>query len=144
MKAKDVMSTKLIHVTPSTSLEKAIQILVKNDISGLPVVGRAKRLVGIVTEEDLMLTWHYFNRKNTGIAIKDCHVLGSPLVIERVITVTEDTPVGEIIKTLIYKRIKRVPVVKEGRLVGIVSRRDILKQLIGGTSITKSKNTQII
>lgn len=133
MKAKDVMSTKLIHVTPSTSLEKAIQILVKNDISGLPVVGRAKRLVGIVTEEDLMLTWHYFNRKNTGIAIKDCHVLGSPLVIERVITVTEDTPVGEIIKTLIYKRIKRVPVVKEGRLVGIVSRRDILKQLIGGT-----------
>lgn len=130
MKARDIMSTKLIHITPGTSLKKAIQILIKNDISGLPVVDRTKRLVGIVTEEDLILTWHYFNRKNTHIAIKDCHVLDSPLIIEKVITATEDTPVGEIIKTLIYKRIKRVPVVKEGRLVGVVSRRDILKRFL--------------
>ena len=56
MKAKDIMSTKLLYVTPSTSLRKAIDILIRNDISGLPVVDQMKRLVGIVTEEDLMLT----------------------------------------------------------------------------------------
>lgn len=131
MKARDIMNTKLIYVTPNTSLKKAIKSLIKNDISGLPVVDRKKRLVGIVTEEDLMLTWHYFNRKHTSVAIKDCRVLDSPLVIEKVITATESTPIGEIIKTLIYKRIKRVPIVKEGKLVGIVSRRDILKRFLG-------------
>ncbi len=126
-KAQDIMHTQLISVTPDTSLKECIQILIKNDISGLPVVDRTKRLVGIVTEEDLMLTWHYFNRMNTNIAIKDCHVHGAPLIIERVITASENTPLGEIIKTLLYKRIKRIPIVKEGRLIGIVSRRDILK-----------------
>jgi len=131
MKARDIMNTKLIYVTPSTSLEKAIKTLIKNDISGLPVVDRKRHLVGIVTEEDLMLTWHYFNKKNISIAIKDCHVLDSPLIIERVITAAENTPIGEIIKTLVYKRIKRVPIVKEGKLVGIVSRRDILKHFLG-------------
>ena len=131
MHARDVMNTKLIYVTPSTSLKKVIQTLIKRDISGVPVVNRAKRLVGIVTEEDLMLTWHYFNREKTSIAIKDCHVHDSPLIIEKVITATEDMPIGEIIKTLIYKRIKRIPIVKEGKLVGIVSRRDILKHFLG-------------
>jgi len=127
MKAKDVMTTKLIYVTPTTSLKKAIQTLIKNDVSGLPVIDQTKRLVGIVTEEDLMLTWHYFNMKHTDIPLKDCHVLGSPLIIERVVSATQDTPIGEIVKTLVYKRIKRVPIVDEGRLVGVVSRRDILK-----------------
>ena len=131
MQARDVMNTKLIYVTPSTSLKTVIQTLIKSDISGVPVVNRAKHLVGIVTEEDLILTWHYFNRKKTSIAIKDCNVHDSPLIIEKVITATEDTPIGEIIKTLIYKRIKRIPIVKEGKLVGIVSRRDILKHFLG-------------
>jgi len=130
MKTRDIMNTKLIYVTPSTFLEKAIQTLVENDISGLPVVDRKKWLTGIVTEEDLLLTWHYFNRKNTSIPLKDCHVLGSPLIIEKVVTAEENTPVGELIKTLIYKRIKRVPIVKEGILVGIVSRRYILKHFL--------------
>ena len=130
MKARDIMSTKLIYITPSTSLREAIDTLIKNDVSGLPVVDKAKRLIGIVTEEDLMLTWHYFNRENTTIAIKDCHVLDSPLIIKKVITAQEDTPVGEIIKTLIYKRIKRLPIVSEGTLVGIVSRRDVLKHFL--------------
>ena len=57
-------------------------------------------------------------------------MLGSPLIIEKVITAQEDTPVGEIIKTLIYKRIKRIPIVREEKLVGIVSRRDILKHFL--------------
>jgi len=131
MQARDVMNTKLIYVTPGTSLKKVIQTLIKSDISGVPVVNRAKRLVGIVTEEDLILTWHYFNRNKTSTAIKDCHVHDAPLIIEKVITATEDTPIGEIIKTLIYKRIKRIPIVKEGKLVGIVSRRDILKHFLG-------------
>jgi len=130
MQAKDVMNTKLIYVTPSASLKKVIQTLIKSDISGVPVVNRAKHLIGIVTEEDLILTWHYFKRKKTSIAIKDCHVHDSPLIIEKVITATEDTPIGEIIKTLIYKR-KRIPIIKEGKLVGIVSRRDILKRFLG-------------
>ena len=130
MKARDIMNTKLIYITPSTSLKEAIRTLVENDISGLPVIDRAKHIVGIVTEEDLMLTWHYFNREDTTVAIKDCHVLNSPLIIEKVITAKEDTPVGEIIKTLIYKRIKRIPIVRESTLVGIVSRRDILKYFL--------------
>ena len=130
MKAKDIMSTKLIYVTPTTTLKKAIQTLITHDVSGLPVVDRMDHLVGIVTEEDLMLTWHDVNMENIDVVLKDCHVFGSPLIIEKVITAAMDTPIGEIIKTLVYKRIKRVPIVEDGRLVGILSRRDILKYLM--------------
>ena len=130
MKARDIMNTKLIYVTPSILLKETIHALVENDISGLPVVDQAKRIVGIVTEEDLMLTGHYFDREDTTVAIKACHVLNSPLIIEKVITAKEDTPVGEIIKTLIYKKIKQIPIVREDTLAGIVSRRDILKHFL--------------
>jgi len=114
MKAKDIMSTKLIYVTPTTTLKKAIQTLITHDVSGLPVVDRMDHLVGIVTEEDLMLTWHDVNMENTDVVLKDCHVFGSPLIIEKVITAAMDTPIGEIIKTLVHKRIKRVPIVEDG------------------------------
>lgn len=143
MKAADVMVRRVITVGPDTSVRDIVQLLLKNRISAVPVVGEDGKLVGIVSEGDLMRrpesgterrrSWwlDFFTTSDTlaeefakSHALRAGDVMTSP-----VITAHPDTSLNEIADLLEKNGIKRVPVVKRGKLVGIVSRANLLQGL---------------
>ncbi|MCC6947984.1 MAG: CBS domain-containing protein [Bradyrhizobiaceae bacterium] len=143
MKASDVMTTNVVTVQPDVSVKDVADILVKRGISAVPVVNERAELVGIVSEGDLL------HRTETGTVqprswwlrlLTNEEVLASRFVkanarkvqdimTRDVVTVGPDTSLGEIATLLEKKRIKRVPVVKDGKLVGIVSRANLVQAL---------------
>jgi CBS domain-containing protein len=119
--AKDIMTTRVVTVKPSTPIADAARLLVRRKISGVPVVDEKDKtkVVGILTEADLLAA-----------------PAGAKTVAEvmrkRVISVAPDTSVDDIAATLVKRKIKRVPVLDGGKLVGIVSRIDVLRAKYGG------------
>ncbi len=130
MYAKDLMTTNVTTLSPDTTVGEALETLVKLGISGAPVVDAAGKIFGVLTEEDLMLYYEYPEECHYDSPIKDAKVLGAGLVTRGVISVTPDTPAEDIATLFIGRKIKRVPVVISGKLLGIVSRRDLLKGLL--------------
>jgi CBS domain-containing protein len=146
MRAKDVMTTDVITVDPDTTVQALAALLAERGISGAPVVDSSGRLVGIVSEGDLLhrteigtarrhrerrRSWwldHFASDlareyiKSHGPTVKD-------LMTPDVVTVTEDTDLGEVATLLEAKRIKRVPVMRDGRVVGIISRANLVRAL---------------
>jgi CBS domain-containing protein len=141
--AADVMTTDVITVSPETTVQEIAILLHSKRISGVPVVDAAGQILGIVTEGDLILreaiagehrrSWwlSLFDDPNAvardyakthGQVAKD--VMTTPIV-----SVGPATMLSEIAKTLERYRIKRVPVVKDNNLVGIVSRSNLLQAL---------------
>jgi CBS domain-containing protein len=119
--AKDIMTTRVVTVKPSTPIADAARLLVRRKISGVPVVEEKDKtkVVGILTEADLLAA-----------------PAGAKTVAEvmrkRVISVSPETPIDEIAAILVKRKIKRVPVLEGGKLVGIVSRIDVLRAKYGG------------
>lgn len=144
MIAKDVMTAKVISVGPDTTVTDIAKLLVENRISAVPVVDEDQRVMGIVSEGDLMHRPESGTEKRRGpwwltllatpgdLAAeysKSHGVRASDVMTRTVITVLEDMPIAEIAKILEEHYIKRVPVVRDGRLVGIVSRANLLHGL---------------
>lgn len=125
MIARDIMTRKVITVLPSASAQEAAQLLDCNRISGLPVVDEHARIIGIITEADIIS-----KVDRAGLHVGD-------IMSREIIAVDEETPVNEIAAMLTERRIKRVPVVSEGRLVGIVSRADIVHAVAQGHLIIR-------
>ena len=143
MKAADVMVTNVIAVGPDASVQDVARILLSSRISGVPVVGADGKLLGIVSEGDLM---HRFEagtgrKRPWWLAIlTGREVLASEFVREhsrkvtdvmtrQVVTATPDTPLSDIANLLEKNAIKRVPIVENGKVVGIVSRANLLQAL---------------
>lgn len=121
MQAKDIMTRNIISMKPKTTVIEAIDILINNRISGAPVLDDQGGLLGVISERDLMMPFEFLsNREQTGASIEK-------LMARNVVVFSEDTPVEEVMKSLIVNNIKRAPIVKDHKVVGIVSRRDILK-----------------
>lgn len=114
--ARDLMRTDVVTVSPGTSVVEAAALLAFHRISGLPVC-EGDRLVGIVTEADVIGT-------REGRTVEE-------IMTRQVISIPEDMPAGQIASLLNAHRIRRVPVLREGRLVGIVSRGDIVRWVAG-------------
>jgi CBS domain-containing protein len=114
MKAEDVMTTNVITVTENQTKQEAARLLAEHRISGLPVVSDSHAVVGVVTEYDIIG--------------KEGRTVGE-IMSRGVITVTPDTDLEEVSHLLVHERIKRVPVLNQGRLVGIVSRADLVKEV---------------
>ena len=153
MRAMDVMTTNVITVEPDTSVQQLATLLSERGISGVPVVDRDNRLLGVVTEGDLL------HRAETGTerriqrrrsrwldtigadqeAARDYVKAHGRIVREimtrEVISVSDTTELADIATLLETKRIKRVPVLRDGRLVGIVSRANLVRAL----AMTKSE-----
>src|SRR5215469_3420858 len=143
MNAKDVMVRDVITVKPGDSVAEAAQLLVKNDISALPVVDDEGWVVGIISEADLMRReeigtenrrpwWVEAMTPATTLANEFAKSHGkrvAELMSQHVVSASEDTPLAEIAALLERNRIKRVPIIKDGKLVGIVSRANIIQAL---------------
>ncbi|HZS64448.1 MAG TPA: CBS domain-containing protein [Xanthobacteraceae bacterium] len=140
MKAKDVMTQKVISVSPDDTILRAIRLMLQNNISGLPVLDTSRRMVGIVTEGDLLRRaetgtelkrprWIEFLTSLGTLAEKYVHSHGRKVhevMTPEVCSVTEDTSLADIVELMEKRHIKRVPVVRDGEVVGIVSRANIL------------------
>jgi CBS domain-containing protein len=153
MIARDVMTRDVVSVTSDTTVRKIASLLVKNRISAVPVVDRSGVPIGIVSEGDLirpgraareawrrswleilaegqplapeLLAWLHSQNHSAGT------VMSAP-----VITVGEETSLAEIARLLTTHRIKRVPVMRDGRIVGIVSRADLVRALLARPDIS--------
>jgi len=112
-KAQDIMTKKVITVTPKTKVKDAIKLMVKNEVSGLPVVDDKGKVVGLLTEADALAARITQNVESA--------------MTKRVYKAGPDDSIKSVSDTLKKQKIKRVPVVdKAGKLVGVVSRRDVL------------------
>jgi CBS domain-containing protein len=147
MKARDVMTSPVIWVDPDASVLEAIRIMLRGRLSGLPVIDKDGRLVGIVTEGDFLRRaeigterhrsrWRKFlagpGRLAQDYARSRSRKVGEIMTSEPV-TVGEEAPLEDIVKLMEKNRIKRVPVVHWGKVVGIVSRANLLHALASAT-----------
>ncbi len=139
MKAQDIMTKKVYAVKQDDSVSKAVNLICKNNIAGLPVVDEEGKVVGVVSEKDLLSKMYpgydEFQRDPVGSMDFEKMELNyydvSKLKVKEVmskppITATPDTPVLKIGSMMILNKIRRIPIVNEaGKLVGIVSQGDI-------------------
>ena len=145
MKAKDVMTSPVISVEPDASVLEAIRIMLQRRVSGLPVINKEGRVVGMLTEGDLLRReetgtqrqrprWLEFLVGPGKLADEYTRSRGrkvGEIMSDNPRTVSEDTPLDEIVKMMEKHQIKRVPVVRGGHVVGIVSRANLLHALAG-------------
>jgi len=141
MKAKDVMTTKVATVGPDMPVNAIAALLLERHISAVPVIDDDRRILGIVSEGDLMRRGETERRPSWWLAAfsnaeelareftKTRGIRAKDVMTREVLTVTEETPIATIAELLEKRRIKRVPVVRDGRIVGIVSRADLLRAL---------------
>lgn len=143
MKASDIMVTQVITVRPESNVQEVAELLLKHRISAAPVVDANGRLVGIVSEGDLLRRAEAGTERERSWWLRllmGREILAAEFVKEHsrkvadvmtkdVITASPATPVSEIATTLESNRIKRVPIVEGGKLVGIVSRANLLQAL---------------
>ena len=143
MKAQDIMTLGVVSVPSNASVMRAVQPMLQNEISGLPVVDDKGSLVGIVTEGDFLRRgelgtqrkrprWLEFLVGPGRLAEEYVHACGrkvDQIMTPDPYTVSVDTPVDEIVRLMEKHRIKRLPVVKDGKPVGVVSRANLLTAL---------------
>ena len=141
MKARDVMIAPVITVKPSSSVRELAQTLLKNHISAVPVVDDEGKLIGIVSEGDLLRRaessterrrpwWLLLMTGEETLAaeyVKAHARKVGDIMVRDVVTAAPDTPLDEIATLMERKSIKRVPIVSNGQLVGIVSRANLVQ-----------------
>jgi CBS-domain-containing membrane protein len=143
MKAADVMTREIISIAPDASIMEAVRLMLQHKISGLPVIDAAGKLEGIVTEGD------FLRRVETGTERKRSRfvefLLGpgrlaeeyaqtsgrrvSEVMTPDVQTVTEDAPLEQVVHLMERHRVKRLPVVRGDQMVGIVTRKNLMRAL---------------
>ncbi|MBW3540709.1 MAG: CBS domain-containing protein [Planctomycetes bacterium] len=121
LRARDVMTRTVLSVTPDTPLTDAMELIVENRISGLPVVDEQGHLAGIITEADRLKTYQS-DRSLENARVADCMSRG-------VITVDTEATLGQIADLLLRTGIRRLPVTSGGNVVGIISRYDVVRVL---------------
>jgi CBS domain-containing protein len=147
MKARDIMSKNVITVFPENTVEELAKILTNNSISGVPVIDKDKKVVGIVTEKDLiyrdaelrfpavveLLGAHIYlaGVKEYNDRLKKILATNvADLMTKKVICVYEDYDIKAVVDLMLKNNINRVPVLdREDKLTGIISRADIVRSI---------------
>ena len=122
LQAKDIMTKEVIIVWPETSIKEALELMLANEVSGIPVVERDMKLVGIVTEKDLLRLCF----EPGGIRKKTV----KEFMTQPVVHFDENENFEDICQCLNTMHFRRVPVTKDDKLVGIVSRPDVIRYIL--------------
>lgn len=142
MLVKDVMTTKLVGVSPDNSVRRAAEIMLANQVSGVPVIDDAGRLIGIISEGDLLrrtelggpaaeLGTSALTAEEKATAYVKSNAWKVADVMSRdPVVVDEDTSLGQVSALMQKHRIKRIPVMRDGVPIGIISRADLLKAIV--------------
>lgn len=143
MLVKDVMTKKVVTVAPDTRIEEIARLFLEHHISGVPVLNKDGTLAGLISEGDLMRrvvdpdaprrSWwlELFTGNEIGAAdyVKAHGRQARDVMTREVITVPEDITIGKAAALFEKHRIKRIPVLREGKLVGIISRSNLMQGL---------------
>ena len=143
MQAQDIMTKKVVSAAPDSTVEQITALMMQHHISAVPIIDESGALVGLISEGDLMRRVEGTVKRHKSwwlslfsdpaesaadfVAMRGRHA--ADIMTKDVEVVTPDTPAGAIARLLEEKRIKRVPVVDNGNLVGIVSRANLLQAL---------------
>jgi CBS domain-containing protein len=119
MVAKDIMKTNVVTVLPSAPVTEAATIMREENIGSLVIVGVDKKLLGIITDRDIVVSVVANGKSPLEVVVGD-------VMTSELITVQEDESIFEILRVLGRNSIRRVPVLRRGRLVGIVSVDDLI------------------
>ncbi|MBB5373556.1 CBS domain-containing protein [Acidocella aromatica] len=147
--AADIMNRNVVVVHPFDNVSKVAGVLAEHGISAAPVVDAEGKLLGMVSEQDLMRQlgakqesrrawWLEMLAEGEDLApdfveyLKQEKRTAGDLMTHDVVSVTEDVAVADIVDLLAQHHIKRVPVLREGKVVGIVSRADIIRTVAAG------------
>lgn len=147
MKAKDIMEKEVVTVKQYATIKEIVRVLIDNKISGVPVVDDDGRLLGIVSEGDILhkeanprlpnfinilgaiIYYNGVERYNEDFK-KLMARQASEIMTDKVVVISEDVEIDEVAGLMIKHGIKRIPVVEGGKIVGIISRTDIIKTLL--------------
>lgn len=141
MTVEDVMTRDVVTVSPATPIHEAARLMVEHRVSGLPVISADGNLVGIISDGDLILRqrhrketpwWHSFVANCEQIAREYQKAVGTTVgevMTRAVVTISPVWDIEVAASILDSRRIRRLPVVLDGRLVGIVSRADLIRAL---------------
>jgi CBS domain-containing protein len=140
MKVRDVMTPLVVTASPEMSFKETAQLLIEAGVSGLPVVGPHGHLLGLVTEADLMSKEAFDTGRRRPLAVLADHLTGAARWIDKaagltagevmttdLVTAGPDEDIQSAARRMLERGVKRLPVVENGRLVGIVSRYDLLR-----------------
>jgi CBS domain-containing protein len=144
MNVSAVMTRRVISISPETSIIVAIKLMLKHHISGLPVIDNHANLVGILTEGDFLRRSEIETERKRSVWLDALlgaaegatdYVRSHGLAVKEVmtrnpITVGENTPLGEAVLLMENKNVKRLPVLRDGKLVGIISRANLMRALM--------------
>jgi CBS domain-containing protein len=144
MKAAEIMTRKVVTTTPDSPIEEVARAMLRHHLSGVPVVDAAGTVTGIVTEGDLLRRTETGTERTRSRWLELLIAPGrlaqdyvrsharkvSEVMTDAVISVGPDTPLGEVVALMESRRVKRLPVIEDGRLVGIISRADLLGALV--------------
>lgn len=151
MYADQVMSTSVISVKPETPAMEAANIMLRHHISGLPVIDESGRLVGVVSEGDFLRRGEIGTQKKRGRwlsllvgpgrqALDFVRAQGrkvGEIMTPNPLTITEETPLEDIVRLMERNNVKRLPVMRGGELVGIVTRSNLLQAVASLARDTK-------
>ena len=120
MLARDIMTRDVITVMPTMTIKQLANALIKNQVSGAPVAGKKGKIIGIVSEADIVA--------KKGKDVKS-------IMSKKIVSIDEETPVEKIAQLMMTHHVKRVPVIHGDQLVGIVSRADIVSAIARGEHV---------
>ena len=122
LKAKDIMTRNVLTVKKGTPIYEAVELMAKNNITGIPVVEDGMKLVGILTEKDVLnLFYAHEHEKNKTVG---------DFMSQTVVRFDRNTDLRDICDCLKNSNFRRVPVTSRGEVVGIVSRADIIQYIL--------------
>jgi CBS-domain-containing membrane protein len=153
MNASDIMTSTVVTVSPDTSITTLARLLLDNKISAAPVVDEAGHVVGIVSEGDLLgrpsarspQGWllRLFNEQ--AVCLEELatarHLKARDVMTRRVVSVSDQTPIDLVASLMLRRTLKRVPIIRDGRLVGIVGRADLLN-VFSDAGLTRLRSRQ--
>ncbi|MFH0977571.1 MAG: CBS domain-containing protein [Spirochaetota bacterium] len=115
------MTKDIITLKEDASAKDAIKLLLEKRISGIPIVSDNMKLVGVVTEKDLLELSFYDTTENISV---------SDIMTSNVVSMDKETDLLEICEFFMHNNYKRIPIVSDNTLVGIISRKDMLKYIL--------------
>ncbi len=122
VKAKEIMTKEVITVTEHTPIFQAVELLWKNNITGVPVVEDDMILVGVLTEKDVLrLFWADEDQKNEPV---------SSFMTQPAVQFDENDTLASVCECLMNYSLRRVPVTSQGKVVGIISRADMIGYIL--------------
>lgn len=121
LKARDVMTREVITIGPDATLAETIKVLVEKKISGMPVINTGGEIIGIISEKDILNFAFSGNLQNTKV---------EEAMTRNVISFPPDADINSIALAIANHYFRRVPIVEDGKVVGVVSRRDIIRVIL--------------